>query len=140
MLKIKPARLNGRRGIFQLLFASVYVVLGASFILSEPTQQRTLALAWVGELVPYLGYVWIVGALAALTGMCKDRGNDSYSFATLTFAPLVFGGFFLVGVLTGAPTSGLVSTAIYWLIGAAVMVVSGMQGDNDRCARNRHEP
>lgn len=127
--------INGRRGTFQLLFAFVYLILGASFLLTVPTQSRQDALAWLGGLVPHLGFVWVVAALVALTAVHKERGRDSYSFAALTFAPLLFGGFFLIGVLDGAPANGLLSTVVYWLIGAAVMVVSGMQGDHDRCAR-----
>lgn len=132
--------INGRRGSFQLLFAFVYLILGGSFLLATPSPSRQAALGWLGELVPHLGYVWLIAAVLALSGMHRARGSDSYSFAALTFAPLVFGGFFLIGVLAGAPATGLISTATYWLIGAAVMVASGMQGDHDRCARKPHEP
>lgn len=141
-LQGKRRIINGRRGSFQLLFALVYLVLGASFILTEPLPSRVLALAWLGEFVPYVGYVWVVGAVLAMTGMHLPRGRDSYSFSALAFAPLLFGGFFLIGMFFGAPlVNGLVSTAVYWLIGATVMVVSGMQGEHDRCARTpTHEP
>jgi FtsH-binding integral membrane protein len=132
-----PHRLiNGRRGTFQLLFAFVYLILGASFLLAAPSPTRQAALGWLGVLVPHLGYIWIIAALAALTAVHKARGDDSYSYAALTFAPLIFGGLFLIGMFLGAPLTGAISVATYWLIGAAVMVVSGMSGENDRCARN----
>jgi len=140
-LEGKRRILNGRRGTFQLLFAFVYLILGASFLLAAPSPSRQAALGWLGVLVPHLGYVWVIAAILAFTAAHKARGDDSYSYAALTFAPIIFGGFFLLGVIFGAPATGLISTATHWLIGAAVMVVSGMQGDNDRCARTTpHEP
>ncbi|MDF9748619.1 hypothetical protein [Arthrobacter sp. ES3-54] len=127
--------INGRRGSFQLLFAFVYLILGASFLLASPSPSRQAALGWLGVLVPHLGYIWIIAAILALTAVHKARGDDSYSYAALTFAPIIFGGLFLIGIALGAPATGFISTATYWLLGAAVMVVSGMSGDNDRCAR-----
>ena len=133
--------INGRRGSFQLLFAFVYLILGWSFLIAAPSAGRQAALGWMGGLVPHLGYIWLVAAVLALTAVHKARGDDSYSYAALTFAPIVFGGLFLIGIVLGAPITGLISTVTYWLLGAAVMVVSGMQGDNDRCARTpTHEP
>lgn len=135
-LQGKRRIINGRRGTFQLLFAFVYALLGASFLLAEPSPARQAALGWLGPLVPHLGYIWVVAAIAALTAVHKPRGDDSYSYAGLTFAPLIFGGLFLIGLFLGAPMTGAITVATYWLLGAAVMVVSGMSGDNDRCARN----
>jgi hypothetical protein len=133
--------INGRRGTFQLLFAFVYVIIGATLVLAEPTPSRLASLGWLGDLVPYVGYIWWIAAAVALTGVHKDRGDDSHSYAALTFTPIVFGGLFLIGLPFGGPLiSGVTSVVIYWLIGFAVMVVSGMQGDNDRCTRTPHEP
>ena len=131
---------NGRRGSFQLIFAFVYLIIGAALLLTPTTPSRQAALGWVGPFVPHLGYIWIAAAVLALTAMHRPRGNDAYGFAALTFTPLVFSGIFLVGMVFGAPLNGITSVVVYWLLGAAVMVVSGMQGDHDRCARKPHEP
>jgi len=131
---------NGRRGSFQFLFAFVYLIIGAALLFTEVTPARQAALGWLGAAVPYVGYAWVLAAVLALTAMHRPRGHDSYGFAALTFTPLVFSGLFFVGIVFGAPLSGITSVVVYWLLGAAVMVVSGMQGDNDRCARKTNEP
>lgn len=135
-LEGKRRFVNGRRGSFQLLFSVAYLLIGLSYVLVAPTPTRYQALGWVGEwFIPFLGYLWIVPGLIGLAGVSKPRGADWFSFSALSFAPMAFGALFAIGALFGAPLSGIMSMLIYWVIGAGVLVVSGMSGDGDRCAR-----
>ena len=137
MLNETPRRqpsINGRRGAFQLVYAPVYLVIGLSFVIIPSSGSRSESLRWLSDLglLPVFGSLWILAAGAAVAGAFQPRPRDWFSFVALTFAPAVWGGLFLIGVMGGAPVLGLVSAAIYWLFAAAPMIVSGMQGASDR--------
>lgn len=131
-------RLNGRRGAVQLLLSVVYLVIGASFLLIPQPESRMLALRWLVEILPLqpVAGLWILAAMVGAVSAFFCRPKDWVGFFALTFAPAVWGSLFLVGVLFGAPSSGIVSTVVYWAFAAVVMVVSGMQGPHDRDVRD----
>lgn len=118
--------INGRRGAYQLMKSTVYLLLGASFSLFSPPESRMAALGYLGgELgIRFAGLIWIICGLVGLTGAFNRR--DWYSFAMLTFAPAVWGSLFFIGVLFGAPLINLVSALIYWAFAGAAMIVAGM--------------
>ena len=128
-------RLNGRRGAFQLVYAAVYAFIGLSFVLAPQALSRSTSLRWLDDLgaLQAFGALWLLASGAAVMGAFLPRPRDWFSFVALTFAPAVWGGLFLIGVvIAGAPPVGLVSTAVYWLFAASPMIVSGMQGASDR--------
>lgn len=129
--------LNGRRGAFQLLFSAVYLVIGVSFFLLPGTPGRAAALHWLTEMLPLwpLAALWIAAGLTGILGAFLCRPKDWVGFFALTLTPAAWGSLFGIGVLLSAPPIGLVSMVTYWLLAAAPMVVSGMQGPNDRDAR-----
>jgi hypothetical protein len=133
-----PPGINGRRGVFQLLFAVVYLAIGVSFVLIPATPSRAEALRWLTDLLPIWPFasLWIAAGLTGAVSAFYCRPRDWVGFFALTLAPAVWGFLFLIGVIFGAPPLGIVSTAIYWLLAAAMMVVSGMQGPNDRDVRD----
>ena len=126
---------NGRRGLFQLLFGAVYLFIGYSYLFADASPARRVALAWIGEYGNLLGLVWIVAAVLSFVGCVRPRGRDACSFAALSGAPMAFGFLYLIGVLAGAPVQGLFTVFIFLLISGAVAIVAGMQGDHDRCIR-----
>lgn len=130
--KVRPV--NGRRGAFQLVYAGVYLVIGASFVFSPTAAGRQQALKWLEDVhaVSLFGWLWVVAAFVACIGAFLPRPQDWFSFFMLVFAPAVWGGLFVIGVLTGAHPFGLISALIYWLFAASPMIVSGMQGPADR--------
>ena len=129
-------KINGRRGVFQLLFSVVYLVLGISFFALPGTPSRDAALNWMTQLhIPLQPFacLWIAAALIGLVSAFLPRPSDWRGFAALTLASAVWGFLFLIGVaFAAAPALGIVTTFVYWLLASIVMVVSDMQGPNDR--------
>ena len=139
MQNMKPARrvaINGRRGAFQLLFSGVYLIVGTNFILTPGASARQVSLKWLTQYVPLEPFagLWIVAGVLGIVAAFMCRPRDWFGFAALVFAPAVWGAMFFIGALLGSPTA-FVSAAVYWLFAAAPMIVSGMQGANDRDAR-----
>jgi hypothetical protein len=134
-------RVNGRRGAFQLLFAGVYLIVGASFWLIPNAGTRQASLRWLTEVMPLEPFaaLWIVAGLLGIVSAFMCRPRDWFGFAALVFAPAMWGALYLIGALVGTPQAFL-SAAVYWLFAAAPMIVSGMQGEHDRDTRITREP
>ena len=128
-------KINGRRGILQLLFSVVYLVLGISFFVLPGSASRADALQWLTQFLPIQPFacLWVAAALVGFVSAFLCRPDDWRGFAALTLAPAAWGCLFLIGVvLFGAPLLGIVTTFVYWLLAAIVMVASDMQGPKDR--------
>ena len=134
-------KINGRRGAFQLLFSAVYLIVGASFLLTPSAGTRQVSLRWLTTQVPLepFAVLWIVAGLLGAVAAFMPRPNDWFGFSALVFAPAVYGALFFIGGILGT-TTAFTSAAIYWLFAAAPMIVSGMQGERDRDSRKIREP
>lgn len=134
-----PPGVNGRRGAFQLLFSAIYLVIGVSFLLLPGSASRADALAYITDVMPIQPFacLWVAAAVIGFVSAFLCRPRDWIGFFALVLAPALWGCLFLVGVVfAGAPVLGAVSGLIYWVFAAAPMVVSGMQGPNDRDTRD----
>lgn len=138
---MRKLRINGRRGAFQLLFATIHFIVGASFLLIPAAPSRQAALQYLVDLnIPLAPFaaLWILSGALATVSAFKCRPADWFGFAALVVAPSVWGVLFLAGVVfASAPPLGVLTAAIYWVFGATSMIVSGMQGQNDRDRRER---
>jgi hypothetical protein len=130
-LKLLP-RINGRRGAFQLLFGTAFLMLAIAYFISVDFPP---AIAWMHTYLDApspLGFIWLIPAIAGLTGAFLPRPKDWFSFAALVFAPSVWGCFYIIGGLMQPHGTSILGAILYWAIAASLMVVSGMTGDRDR--------
>ncbi len=139
MGRLKPYGriINGRRGAFQALFAAAYLALAASYLIFPISPSRADALSWIPDQIPfeYLGVIWLVAGVSGMWGATLPRPRDEWSFTVLTFAPILWGFLYVGSVVFQTAPQGWVTSVLYWCIAGAVMVVSGMTGDNDRDER-----
>lgn len=135
-MTLRKARINGRRGVFQLMFALTYLAVGLSYVTDPDTDTRAEALGWVSAIVPihWLAFVWVFSAGIGAFSAFNSRPRDWVGFAALTAAPICWGTLFFIGFLTGSDGAWAYAM-IYWLFGAAPMIVAGMQGEHDRDRR-----
>lgn len=131
-IKHSLPRINGRRGAFQFLFGLVYACLALAMSRKWPTSLEFLA-EYMSHLV--LVAIWAIPAIAAFVGMFLPRPKDALSFALLAAAPILSGFLFLIAYAMEPGKSSPYGLIVYWALGAAVMVVSGMTGDRDRDER-----
>jgi hypothetical protein len=130
-LKLLP-RINGRRGAFQLLFGTAFLMLAIAYFIAIDFPP---AIAWIHAYLPTpgpLGFIWLIPAIAGLAGAFLPRPKDWFSFAALVFAPSVWGCFYIIGGLMQPHGTSILGAILYWAIAASLMVVSGMTGDRDR--------
>lgn len=131
-IKHNLPRINGRRGAFQLLFGIVYGCLALAISRKWPT-----SLEWMDAYMSHfvLVAVWAIPAVVALASAFLPRPKDALSFGLLAGAPILSGCLFLMAAFVEPERSSPYGLIVYWALGAAVMVVSGMTGDTDRDER-----
>lgn len=123
--------MNGPRGMFQLLYALIYLVLGYSYIVVPYSRARLDALAWLDDLIALqlIGMLWIIAGAAALVGSFLRPPRDQYSFGLLALVPTAFGFLYLFGWIAGNAHTGWATTCLFWAIAASAMVAAkGMRG------------
>jgi len=134
-------KINGRRGTFLLLFSSVYLIVGTSFLLTPGAGTRQVSLHWLSAHFPLEPFaaLWVVAGALGVVAAFMPRPRDWFGFSALVFAPAVWSALFLIGGILGSQAA-FTSAAVYCLFAAAPMIVSGMQGERDRDIRTPHEP
>jgi hypothetical protein len=122
-------RLNGRRGAFLCLFATVYLLIGYSYLSLPSTAARSTAFRWLPDWFPltYLGWPWIIAGLIAITSSYayEPPRSDRAGFSAMTAVPLAWSLMFLLLWLAGFAPTGWISASTYAGFAAGVMVVSG---------------
>lgn len=130
----RKSRINGRRGAFQMLFGLAYLGLSISVLVNErlPSSIRWLDDFWSVNTTA-LFVIWGIAGSIAVISSFLPRPQDRWGFAALAAAPILWGGILTIGgILTDYFHPGFYyGTIIYWAMGGAVMVVSGMNGDHD---------
>lgn len=133
-------RINGRRGVVQLLMAGVWLGLGVDYA-SPQRYERGHTLFWLAELLPVwiIGALWIVGGAAAIVGAFLTRPWDSFAFQALAFGPASLTVFNFIGWVFNNHEAGFGMGIRYAFITSFVIVLAGMQGDTDRDRRCPNE-
>lgn len=131
-------RINGRRGVIQLLLAGVWLGLGYDYARPQ-LYDRGHTLFWLAEIMPVwiIGALWIVGGISAVIGSFRTRPRDSFAFQALAFAPAALAVANFIGWIFNDHTEGFGIGIRYIFIAAFVIVLAGMQGDTDRDARGK---
>lgn len=132
---MKPAhRINGRRGAFQIVMGAVYLVVGSSFFFMPAAPSRDATFSWLTQFVAlgWFAALWILAGLVAVACAFMPRPKDAPGFIALVFAPGIWFGLFIISaIITGSPLA-VVSGIVYGTFGAIPLIVSGMDGPQDR--------
>lgn len=126
-------RVNGRRGAFQLVFGLVYVIVGTGYFLRSNTALRDVYFFWMpAELLAAFAALWIVAGAVALVSAFLPRPRDAAGYMALVIAPGIWLGLFiLASAFTGSPAA-IMQSSLYAMFAVAPIIVSGMQGPEDR--------
>lgn len=119
-------RLNGRRGTFLLIFGTIYVAIGLSYIFPAQDSPVRRALAWMPVPLWVCGLAWLAAGLAALVAAVLPMPQDRFGFEALAG---VASGWVIANLISwalGLAPRGWVSALLCALIAAAVLTVSGM--------------
>ena len=129
-------RINGRRGAFQLLFGGIFVVVGLNFFATEHQAAAEKYFGWLGPVpLGWFAALWVVAGVVAIACAFLARPKDAAGFVALVFAPGIWLGLFVTSAIVTGSQAALVQGIIYGGFAAAPLIVSGMQGADDRDQR-----
>lgn len=127
-------RINGRRGSFLLLWGVIYILMGLSYFISGRVPP---ALNWISALIEpeLLGFLWVIPAVFAIMGSCRQRPADAYAWAALVTAPVIWACLYVIGsIITGEFTAAL-GIIIFAGLAGTFGIVAGMEGTSDLAER-----
>jgi hypothetical protein len=117
-----------RHSLVLAVAGTVYILVGASYILSDaiPSRESSLrvALAWM----PFeaWGFVWIlVGCLAILSSRWPPA-SETWGYTTMTALAAAWAAFYLFGILLGAPAQGFSGVLVWGLVAFMWWAISGL--------------
>lgn len=118
-----------RHSLVLMVAGMVYVLIGASYLLSDPTPSRLVALHYAIGILDYnnWGYVFIFVGLLALLSSRWPPISETWGYQALTGLSVGWAGFYLTGVVFyEAPMSNLSGFLSWGLIGFLWWAVSGL--------------
>jgi hypothetical protein len=136
--------INGSRGRYLLVSAIIYLLVGASFLPVQHGDLRARFFDWMHayfntEPGILIGTLWLVSGLIMLFGAFQRRPHDRWAFAAAYTAPTMLMFCFVLGFWFTRTTEALVGAVVYVFFSLMSLVVSGMEGDEERTERLQHE-
>lgn len=132
-------RVNGSRGRFLLTCGVIYTLVGASFLPVQHGDIRARHLAWMEVLHVepgiLVGTVWLLCGLVMLVFAFFRRPRDRWGFAAGYSAPTLLVFVFGVGFVYSHNLEALLGGVVYGFFSAMSIIVSGMEGDEERTER-----
>ncbi|UVF61147.1 membrane protein [Arthrobacter phage Aoka] len=129
---IRP-RINGRRGAFQLVFGLVYLIVGMGYFMTPGTTLRDRYFSWLGPVpLDAFAALWVAAGAIAIVSAFLPRPRDAAGFMALVFAPGIWFGLFVIAAAVTGSAAAIVQAALYAVFSVAPLIVSGMQGPEDR--------
>ena len=117
-----------RHSLVLAVAGTVYILVGISYVISDPTPSReaSLAVAIAWWPLPVWGCIWIiVGALAILSSRWPPA-SETWGYTTMTGLAAGWAGFYLAGVLGGAPMQGISGVLVWGLVAFMWWAISGL--------------
>ena len=126
-------RIWKRHSLVLLVAGLVYIMIGISYVLADPTPSRAaslkIALRWL-EL-SHWGGIFILSGLLAILSSRWPPFSETWGYTVLTGLSAGWAGFYLVGVLDGAPRQGLSGVLSWGLIAFMWWAISGLVNPED---------
>lgn len=125
MLALRPWQ---RHSLVLAVAGTVYVLVGISYIVSVPTASResSLAVAISWWSLPAWGCIWIVVGCLAILSSRWPPASETWGYTTMTGLAAGWAGFYLVGIIGGAPMQGVSGVLVWGLVAFMWWAISGL--------------
>lgn len=118
-----------RHSLVLMVAGLVYVLIGLSFILTDPTPARTQALKYAISWLSMDGWGWIFifsGLLSILSARWPPV-SETWGYTVLTGLSAAWSGFYLMGIIFGHQPAANLSGVMSWgLIAFMWWAISGL--------------
>lgn len=118
-----------RHSLVLMVAGLVYVLIGLSYILTEPTPSRALALKYALVLasVDVWGWVFILSGILSIISARWPPISETWGYTVLTGLSAAWAAFYLVGIVFGhSPTANISGVFSWGLIAFLWWAISGL--------------
>lgn len=123
---IRPWR---RHSLVLLVAGAAYILIGSSYIFTEPTPGRNLALEVALKWLPidFWGFLFILAGILAIISSRWPPFTETWGYMVLAGLSAGWGAVYGTGVLFGnSPASNLSATLLWGLLGFMWWAISGL--------------
>lgn len=117
-----------RHSLVLAVAGTVYVLVGVSYIVAEPTPSREsalrLAIAWMPLSI--WGVVWIVVGLLAFLSARWPPTSETWGYTTMTGLAAAWSAFYALGILLGSPAQNVSGVLVWGLVAFMWWAISGL--------------
>lgn len=116
-----------RHSLVLAVAGTVYVLVGASYILSEASPARESSLR-VASWLPFdaWGVVWIIVGLLAILSSRWPPASETWGYTAMTGLAAAWSAFYGFGILLGAPAQGISGVLVWGLVAFMWWAISGL--------------
>lgn len=117
-----------RHSLVLAVAGTVYVLIGASYILAPAEGSRASALRVAQAWLPFWawGCVWIVVGLLAILSSRWPPASETWGYTTMTALATAWAAFYAAGIVLGAPTQGASGVLVWSLVAFMWWAISGL--------------
>ena len=123
-----------RHSLVLAVAGTIYILIGISYLVSDPTPQRVAALHYALYVLPYNQWGWVfivVGVLACVSSRWPPV-SDTWGYQALTGQSVAWSAFYLFGVIFYDSSSSNYSAALLWgMLGFMWWAISGLVNPNN---------
>ena len=134
--------INGSRGRYLLTSGLIYLMVGLSFIGVTHEDYRARFFGWMWDLWKLepgitVGPLWVLAGVMMIAGAWRRRPGDRFAFGAAWAAPSILTFFYFVGFWFTRDPQSLLAIVVYVFFSLMSVIVSGMEGDEEREERLR---
>lgn len=123
-----------RHSLVLMICGVVFVLIGVSYIITEPTRAREQALHFAFEWMPSEGWgaVFILCGVLSIISSRWPPISETWGYTVLSGMSAAWAGFYLVGVLFGeSPATNLSGVLSWGVIAFMWWAISGLLNPSD---------
>lgn len=117
-----------RHSLVLAVAGTVYVLVGASYIIATPNSSREsalrLALDWMP--LPAWGAVWIVVGLLAILSSRWPPASETWGYTTMTGLAAGWSAFYAFGITLGSDLQNVSGVLVWGLVAFMWWAISGL--------------
>lgn len=114
----------------------VYIAVGAVYVFTEPTAGRLVGLKLAISIAPIQvwGVAWVIVGLLAVISSRWPPASKKWGYTILSSLSCCWSAMYAVGVVIGAPTSGLSGALVWALVAFLWWGIAGLDNPDDLIA------
>lgn len=123
-----------RHSLVLAVLGTVYVLIGLTYILTEPAPARMSTLRVALTWIPLAGWgvVWILVGLLAILSSRWPPASETWGYIAMSSLAALWASFFAASVALGGGTQALTGALVWYMVAFLWWAISGLKNPDGR--------